>query len=110
MSGSKSAWQHGFAERHGALLGTMFTSLAWQYKVEGRSQVKDALCAAVQAKNSTLTKGGYTPFQLAFGRRPMFPDLLEEDVEGNMSLREALSLEGEVQRASEMRAPPVPLF
>ena len=104
VSGSKSAWQHGFAERHGALLGTMFTSLAWQYKVEGRSQVKDALCAAVQAKNSTLTKGGYTPFQLAFGRQPMFPDLLEEDVEGNMSLREALSLEGEVQRASEMRA------
>ena len=81
-----------------------FTSLAWQYKVEGRSQVKGALCAAIQAKNSTITKGGYTPFQLAFGRQPMFPDLLEENVEGNMSLRESLSLEGEVQRAAEMRA------
>ena len=103
-SGAKSAWQHGFAERRGALLGTMFTSLAWQYKVEGRAQVKDALCAAVQAKNSTITRGGYTPYQLAFGRQPLFPDLLEEDVEGNMSLRESLSLEGEVQRAAEMRA------
>ena len=52
----------------------------------------------------SITKGGYTPFQLAFGRQPMFPDLLEEDVEGNMSLRESLSLEGEIQRAAEMRA------
>ena len=33
----------------------------------------------------------------------MFPDLLDSDVEGNLSLREALALEGEVQRA-EMRA------
>ena len=103
-TGAKSAWQHGFAERHGALLGTMFTSLVWQFKIEGKSQVKDALCAAIQAKNSTITKGGYTPYQLAFGRHPLFPDLLDEDVEGNMSLREALTLEGEFQRAAQMRA------
>ena len=38
-SGAKSAWQHGFAERHGALLGTMFTSLAWQYKKDDRLQL-----------------------------------------------------------------------
>ena len=82
----------------------MFASLVWQFKVEGRAQVKDTLCAAVQAKNSTITKGGYTPYQLAFGRHSMLPDLLDEDVEGNLSLREALTLEGEVQRAAEMRA------
>ena len=104
VSGARSAWQHGFAERHGALLGTMCTSLIWQYKAKGASQVKDCLCAAVQAKNMTLTRKGYTPFQMVFGRSPLFPDLLEEDTSGNMALRDSLTMEGEVSRAAEMRA------
>ena len=49
-TGAKSPWQHGFAERHGALLGTMCSSLIWQYQAQGVSQVKDCLAAAVQAK------------------------------------------------------------
>ena len=79
VSGARSAWQHGFAERHGAVLGTMCTSLIWQYQARGATQVKDCLCAAVQAKNMTLTRKGYTPYQMVFGRSPLFPDLLEED-------------------------------
>jgi hypothetical protein len=82
----------------------MCSSLIWQYQAQGASQVKDCLAAAIQAKNSTLTKGGYTPYQLAFGRAPLFPDLLEEDVHGNLALRESLSTEGEVLRTAEMRA------
>ena len=46
VSGARSAWQHGFAERHGAVLGTMCTSLIWQYQARGATQVKDCLCAA----------------------------------------------------------------
>ena len=103
-TGAKSPWQHGFAERHGALLGTMCSSLIWQYQAQGASQVKDCLASAVYAKNATITKRGYTPFQLAFGRSPMFPDLLEEDAFGNLSLRHQLGTEGEVARMAEMRA------
>ena len=103
-TGAKSPWQHGFAERHGALIGTMCSSLIWQYKARGPSEVKDCLASAVYAKNSTITKKGYTPFQLAFGRSPMFPDLLEEDSHGNLALRQALGTEGEVARTAEMRA------
>ena len=73
VTGARSAWQHGYAERHGALLGTMCTSLIWQYHAKGASQVKDCLCAAIQAKNMTLTRKGYTPFQMVFGRSPLFP-------------------------------------
>ena len=104
VSGARSAWQHGFAERHGAVLGTMCTSLIWQYQAKGASQVKDCLCVAVQAKNMTLTRKGYTPYQMVFGRSPLFPDLLEEDTAGNMALRDSLTMEGEVSRAAEMRA------
>jgi len=83
-TGAKSAWQHGFAERHGALLGTACSSLIWQYQATRLSEVKDCLAAAVQAKNMTITTKGYSPYQLAFGRAPFFPDLLDGDVEGNL--------------------------
>ena len=39
-SGARSPWQHGFCERHSALLGTARTSLIWSYKAEGRDQMK----------------------------------------------------------------------
>lgn len=70
-TGAKSAWQHGFAERHGALLGTACSSLIWQYQA---TRLSDCLAAAVQAKNMTITTKGYSPYQLAFGRAPFFPD------------------------------------
>ena len=104
ISGARSPWQHGFCERHGALLGTACTSLIWSYKAEGRDQMKQCLCAAVQAKNCTLTRKGYTPYQLVYGRHPTFPDLLDEEVDGNLSLRQSLTLDGEVARGDEMRA------
>ena len=103
ITGARSGWQHGFAERHGALLGASCSSLMWQFKAKGRAEAKDCLAASVQAKNMTLSRKGYTPFQLVFGRQPMFPDLLEESMTGNLSLRDALGTEGEVQRAAEMR-------
>lgn len=65
--------------------------------------MKEALACAIQAKNQTITRGGLTPYQMVFGRAPLFPDLLEEDSTGNMALRESLSTEGEV-RSAEMRA------
>ena len=104
LTGARSGWQHGFAERHGAILGSACTSLIWQYKAKGRSQVKDCLAAAIQAKNMTITRKGYSPYQMVFGRQPMFPDLLDEDTTANMALRDSLGTDGEVHRAAEMRA------
>ena len=104
VSGARSAWQHGFAERHGAVMGSACTALIWQYKAKGRQEVKDCLAAAIQAKNMTMTRKGYTPYQLAFGRHPMFPDLLDDEVANNLPLRDSMGIDGEVRRAAEMRA------
>lgn len=103
-TGARAGWQHGFAERHGGLLGQAWHSVIWQYQVKGKQDMKGALAAAVQAKNQTVTRGGYTPYQMVIGRTPMFPDLLEEDATGNLALRESLAQEGEVQRNAELRA------
>ena len=65
--------------------------------------MKDCLAAVIQAKNMTITRKGYTPYQLACGRHPMFPDRLDEGITANMALRDALGIEGEVGRAAEMR-------
>ena len=48
------------------------------------------------AKNCTLTGKGYTPYQLVYGRHPTLPDLLDEEVDGNLSLRQSLTLDGGV--------------
>ena len=103
-TGARAGWQHGFAERHGGLLGHAWHALVWQYQAKGRAEMKDTMVAAVQGKNQTITRGGFTPYQMVYGRAPLFPDLLEEDGTGNLALRESLTQEGEVQRCAEMRA------
>ena len=66
--------------------------------------MKESLAAAVQAKNQTITRCGFTPYQAVFGRTPLFPDILDDETTGNLALRESLTMEGEVQRGAEMRA------
>ena len=63
--------------------------------------MKLALSAAVQGKNATITKDGYTPAQRVFGHEVRFPGLTEE--EEAASFAEALGAEGEVARAHKMR-------
>lgn len=58
--------------------------------------MKHCLCAAVQAKNRTLTGKGYTPYRLVYGRHPTLPGLLDEEVDGNLSLRQSLTLDAGV--------------
>lgn len=51
-----------------------------------------------------MTRGGHTPYQIVFGRAPLFPNLLDDGATSNLALRESLSTEGEVMRSLEMRA------
>ena len=57
--------------------------------------------AAMAAKNSTISKDGYTPCQRLFGTDVRFPGVTDE--EERLSFAEALGTEGEVARAHRMR-------
>ena len=87
-TGARAGWQHGFCERHGGLLGHAWHALVWQYQVKGKSEMKESLSAATQAKNQTVTRSGFTPYQAVFGRAPFFPDILDDEATGNLALRE----------------------
>ncbi|CAE7891118.1 TY1B-ER1, partial [Symbiodinium necroappetens] len=104
VAGSHSPWQNGYAERHGALLGTAWAAIIAEYQSCGRTEMKTALACAVQGKNSVVSRSGHSAQLLAFGRQACFPDLLEEDIWSSASLGHALSIDSEVARMSEMRA------
>ena len=104
VTGSYAPWQHGFCERQGALLGVAWSAAVEAEKAEGRQAMKVALACALQAKNSTISRRGHSAHQLVFGRQAYLPELLDEEVWQAASMGQALSLEGEVARQSEMRA------
>ena len=101
VTGSHAGWQLSFAERHGGLLELVLGAVVAEHQTEGFSAMKLALSAAVQGKNATITKDGYTPAQRVFGHEVRFPGLTEE--EEAASFAEALGAEGEVARAHKMR-------
>ena len=102
VTGSHAGWQLSFAERHGGLLDLILGAVIREHSVEGYSEMKLALSVAVQAKNATITKDGYTPAQRVFGHELRLPSLLEEEQDA-LSFAEALGADGEVARAHKMR-------
>ncbi|OLQ12139.1 Transposon Ty1-DR1 Gag-Pol polyprotein [Symbiodinium microadriaticum] len=104
VAGSHSPWQNGYAERHGALLGTAWAAIIAEHQSCGRVEMKTALACAIQGKNSVVSRAGHSAQLLAFGRQACFPDLLEEDVWSSASLGHALSIDSEVARMAEMRS------
>ena len=104
VTGSHAAWQHGFCERQGALLGVAWTAAVDTDHAEGRKAMKVALACALQAKNATVSRRGHSAHQLVFGRQCYMPELLDEETWGAAAVGQALSLEGEVARQSELRA------
>ena len=55
VTASHAAWQHGLAERHGGLLGTIFRKVCHQHRINGKASVSLALGLCCQAKNSFPT-------------------------------------------------------
>ena len=102
--GSHSPWSNGYAERHGALLGVAVQASVDEKQLTGRTQMKLGLCCACQAKNSIISRGGHSAHYLVFGRQAAYPELLDDEVWSRKSLGFALSIEGEVSRAAELRA------
>ena len=66
--GSHAAWQHGFAERHGGILGKMLQKAVHQHGIAGRDRRQMALTICLQAKNGTMTGNGTTAEQAMCGR------------------------------------------
>ncbi|OLQ12070.1 hypothetical protein AK812_SmicGene4036 [Symbiodinium microadriaticum] len=102
--GSHSPWSNGFAERHGALLGVAMQANVDEKQLAGRAQMKIGLSCACQAKNSVISRGGHSAHYLVFGRQAAYPELLDDEVWSRKSMGFALSIEGEVSRAAELRA------
>ena len=58
VAGSHAHWQHGFAERHGCVLGKIFENIVYQFSITGKDEVKLALAISRQAKHAVLTRNG----------------------------------------------------
>lgn len=78
-TGSHAGWQHALAERHGGLLGIAWHALVVQYSIVDRSDMAVALAAAIEAKNEVMTRRGYSPNMMVFGKNVTYPELLGED-------------------------------
>ncbi len=104
VPGSYAPWQNSLAERHGAILGTAWMTLIHEHQVDNRSMMKMTLVCALQAKNQTVTRRGYSAESLVFGRNSKFPDLLDDDSMDTITLGQALGLDGQVAKRAEMRS------
>ena len=79
----------------------MVQAIVDEHGCEGFTALQEALAAACVAKNSTLTRDGYTPNQRVYGFECRWPSLLDEN--SSPSFAEGLSIEPEVSRARKMR-------
>ena len=104
VTGSHAGWQLALAERHGGILGVMWDACIQEHAAAGKEDMKKTLACAVLAKNSTITRNGYTPDQAVFGHELRFPGgNTEDDDEFNLAAHQALGQDGEVARAAAMR-------
>ena len=102
VTAAHAAWQLAAGERHGGILGDLVHALVKEHGSEGYKGLQEALAAACAAKNSTITRDGYTPNQRVFGVECRWPSLTDESVAP--SFAEGLSIDSEVSRAHNMRA------
>jgi len=75
-SPAESPWSNGVVERHNAILGKMIESV----REETGCNLETAICWSVSSKNSLNNVQGFSPNQLIFGQNPVFPGLLEDQI------------------------------
>ena len=102
VTASHAAWQHGLAERHGGVLGTMFRIICYQHEINGKASVSLAPALCCQVKNSLMSRNGLTAEQAVFGRSLRFTELstVDDGVEVWVSV---LGAYGPAWRASQIR-------
>ncbi len=62
-----------------------------------------ALAAAVEAKNEVMTRRGYSPNQMVFGKNITYPELLGEEDVDPVTLSQNLDVDCEMAKRSKMR-------
>ena len=103
VTGVQAPWQLAVGERHGGILGGLWRAVIHEHQCSDRECMKAALDAAVHAKNSTMTRNGFTPYQAVFGFHPRDPcSALQEDGQDNLPSAD-LGPDCEAGRAAAMR-------
>ncbi len=102
-TGSHAGWQHALAERHGAMLGICWHALIVDFRIETRHDMATSLAAALDAKNETVTRQGYSPNMLVFGKCLSYPELLADDDLDPITMAQAMDVDCEMARRSKMR-------
>ena len=102
-TGSHAGWQHAFAERHGGLLGTTWQALVVETRAESHQDMAIALAGAIDAKNELVTRQGYSPNMLVFGKQVSFPELLGEQEYDPVTQAQSLNLDTEFAKRATTR-------
>ena len=53
IAGSHASWQQDLVEKHGVLVGEVWSKVVYEFAIQGRGQAKLALALRVQAKHAT---------------------------------------------------------
>lgn len=73
---AESPWSNGLCERHNAVLADMLQKVT----EEQNCTLPTAICWAIHAKNSLSNVHGFSPYQIAIGRTPKLPCVLDSDL------------------------------
>jgi hypothetical protein len=88
---SESPWQNGKAERHGGLVKDLLAKACEENVVQDTRDLATLLAHVLSQKNARVSRGGYSPQQLVFGKGARVPEALcEEDVTNDLGLQERL--------------------
>ena len=72
-------WQRGRVERHGSLVKETLSRLDAEKNIENEKIFDEALKQAFRAKNSLISKNGYSPEQAVLGKSAKLPGAISED-------------------------------
>jgi hypothetical protein len=71
----------GRAERHGGILKGVLKRIIKDHNVQGKDQMKLAMSVALEVKNDTMRRDGFSPSQWVLAKHPRRPGSLLEEAE-----------------------------